>query len=328
MNKTLDRLKFWGLPASQRAALQAAQRYVERSRADSTWRAYRTDWARFQAWCERLKVSPLPASPDHVAMFLAQEADAGLSPSTIARRLSAIRLVHLGMEHPSPHDSIKVVEVMRGIRRAWGKPPEQKVPVLEADIQRMVDAVDPDTQLGLRNRALLLFGFAGAFRRSELVNLNTQDLQEEERGFLVTIRKSKTDQEARGHRIAIPRIDHSDYCPVRSLKDWLHVADIEEGRVFRRMYRGDKVAAKAMSAQSVALIIKDHAARVGFDPRHYAGHSLRSGFLTSAAARQEDLFKMADQSRHSSLETVRKYVREEDLFDRHAGANLFRDRED
>jgi len=323
MRKELQRLKYFKVPETQGSALLAANRYVEKSRSDNTWRAYRADWAKFLTWCEDMKLSPLPANPETVAMFLAQEADTGLSPSTIRRRLSAIRIVHLGMEEPSPHDHIKVVEVMRGIIRSCIQPPKQKTPILEGDIKRMVDAVEPETRLGLRNRALLLFGFAGAFRRSELVALNTWDLREEDRGIVVTVTKSKTDQEGTGQKIAVPTLRGSAYCPVQALNDWIVVAELDEGPVFRRMFRGDTVGEKAMTAQSVALVIKDHSLKAGLDPKNFSGHSLRSGFLTSAAKRNADLFKMADQSRHKNLEMVRRYVREEDMFTRHAGAQFF-----
>lgn len=316
---------FLALPEAQRTALLAARRYAEKSRADSTWRAYRSDWKRFLDWCNRAEVTALPATPQTVAMFIASEASRGLSPTTIKRRLSAIRIVHLGMEHPSPHDSIKVVEVLRGIVRSNKKPPTQKKPALETDILKMVDAVEPETRVGLRNRAILLFGFMGAFRRSELAALNTWDLSADDRGVVVNIPRSKTDQEQKGQKIAILSIEGSDYCPVQALNDWLTVAEIEEGPIFRRMYRHDTVGEAALTPQSIAKIIKQHAELIGQDPKEYGGHSLRSGFLTSAARRRADLLKMADQSRHKSLETVRKYVRDEDMFDRHAGDQMFED---
>ncbi|MCH8247970.1 MAG: hypothetical protein IH913_00030 [Proteobacteria bacterium] len=136
-------------------------------------------------------------------MFIASQATAGLNPSTLTRRLSAIRLVQLGAGYSSPHNTIQVTEVMRGIRRSWARPPERKAPAIDQEIKRMVDTVDHETAKGLRDRALLLFGFAGAFRRSELVALNTWNLKERDEGLKVTIEQSKTDQEAQGQVIAI-----------------------------------------------------------------------------------------------------------------------------
>lgn len=303
-------------------AFAAAKRYAKKSRADSTWRAYENDWRQFEAWCTKVNLPVLPADPDTVAMFVASQAADGLSPSTLTRRLAAVRLVHLGAGHASPHNTMKVTEVMRGIRRDWGQPPEKKAAAVDEDIKKMADTVGSETAKGLRDRALLLFGFAGAFRRSELVALNTWNLEEQEEGLKVTIEESKTDQEALGQVIAIVRQPQSPYCAVQALKDWLTVAEIERGALFRRMYRGDKVGQSRLSAQSVALVVKEYASRAGLDWERYAGHSLRSGFLTSAARNQANIFKMADQSRHKSLDVLRRYVRDEDLFSENAGDGL------
>ena len=306
-------------------AMATAKRYAQKSRSEATWRAYRNDWRQFEAWSASVGLASLPAEPDTVAMFVAQQADQGLNPSTLTRRLAAIRLVHLGAGHASPHNALKVTEVMRGIRRNWGQPPRKKAAAVDEDIKRMADSVEPETRKGLRDRALLLFGFAGAFRRSELVALNTWNLETRDEGLKVTIEQSKTDQEAQGQTIAILKRSDSPYCPVTAVNDWLTVADIERGALFRRMYRGDTVGDQRLTAQSVALVIKDLAYRVGLNPADYAGHSLRSGFLTSAARNRASVFKMADQSRHKSLDVLREYVRSEDLFENHAGNQLLQE---
>jgi site-specific recombinase XerD len=267
-------------------------------------------------------LASLPADPDTIAMFAAGQAADGLSPSTITRRLAAIRLAHLGAGHPSPHNTIQVTEVMRGIRRDWGKPPDRKAPAIDEEIKMMVDAAESESAKGLRDRALLLFGFAGAFRRSELVALDTWNLEEREEGLKVTIEQSKTDQEAQGQVIAIVRQSDSPYCPVQALQDWLTVAGIERGALFCRMYRSDKVGKTRLSAQSVAIVIKDYAHKVGLDSARYSGHSLRSGFLTSAARNRASIFKMADQSRHRSLDVLRQYVKDGELFENNAGDGL------
>lgn len=303
-------------------AFAAARRYARKSRAKSTWRAYCRDWQQFEAWYGTVDLATLPAEPETIAMFVASQAADGLSPSTLARRLAAIRLVHLGAGHPSPHNTIQVTEVMLGIRRAWGKPPDRKAPAIDEEIKKMVQAVQPETNKGLRDRALLLFGFAGAFRRSELVALNTWNLEERKEGVKVTIEVSKTDQEAQGQVIAIVRQPDSPYCPVQALQDWRTVARIERGALFRRMYRSDKVGTSRLSSQSVAIIIKHYAHRVGLDSSRYSGHSLRRGFLTSAARTRASIFKMADQSRHKSLDVLRQYVQKEEMFEDNAGDGL------
>ncbi len=305
-------------------AFDDAKRYARKSRSAATWRAYQSDWRQFEAWCVKLNLEALPATPETVSMFVASQAAAGLNPSTSSRRLCAIRLVHLGAGHASPHNALKVTEVMRGIRRDWAQPPEKKAAAVDDDIKRMADTVDSETAKGLRDRALLLFGFAGAFRRSELVALNVEDLVERDEGYKVTIRQSKTDQQGKGQVIAILRQTDSPYCPVQALKDWLTVAEIKNGALFRRMFVHDTIGKQRLSAQSVALVVKEYARRAGLDWQRYAGHSLRSGYLTSAANKRASIFKMADQSRHKSLDVLRQYVREEDLFVDHSAEQLLK----
>ena len=303
-------------------AFAAARQYALKSRSKSTWRAYRSDWQQFEAWCHSVTLQVLPATPETVSMFIASQANDGLNPSTLTRRLSAIRLVHLGAGHPSPHNTLHVTEVMHGIRRSWARPPERKAPATDQEIKRMVDTVDRETAKGLRDRALLLIGFAGAFRRSELVALNTWNLEYHKEGVKVTIDISKTDQEAQGQTIAIVRQSDSPYCPVQALEDWLAVSGNERGALFRRMRRGDNIGVARLSAQSVAIVIKFYAKKVGLDSDRYSGHSLRRGFLTSAARNRANIFKMADQSRHKSLDTLRQYVQQEEMFENNAGDGL------
>jgi integrase len=303
-------------------ALIAAAGYAKASRSAATWRAYEADWRAFDAWCRAVDLLPMPATPHTVALFLAAEAKLGRAPSTLGRRLAAIRLMHVGARHPSPHDAIEVDEVLRGIRRTWKRPKAQKAPAVDDEIKRMVDAVAPETLRGLRDRALLLLGFAGAFRRSELVALDADHVTERDEGLSMLIASSKTDQEGLGQVVAIPRVTGSPYCPVRAVLDWMIVANIQSGPVFRRLHRGDTVGQSRLSPQSVALIIKDLAGKVGLDASRYAGHSLRSGFLTSAARNHASIFKMADQSRHKSLDVLREYVRNEERFEDHAASGL------
>jgi site-specific recombinase XerD len=313
------------LPAvSLNEAVAAATGYAKASRSAATWRAYESDWKAFQGWCRAVSLDALPATPHTVALFLAAEAKLGRAPSTLGRRLAAIRLMHVGARFPSPHDALEVDEVLRGIRRSWKRPKAQKAPAVDDEIMRMVDAVEPETLRGLRDRALLLLGFAGAFRRSELVALDADHVTERNEGLSILIASSKTDQEGLGQIVAIPRVTGSPYCPVQAVLDWITVAGITTGPVFRRLHRGDTVGKSRLSPQSVALIIKDLAAKVGLDASRYAGHSLRSGFLTSAARNHASIFKMADQSRHKSLDVLRDYVRNEERFEDHAAEGLLR----
>jgi site-specific recombinase XerD len=172
----------------------------------------------------------------------------------------------------------------------------------------------------LRDSALLLLGFAGAFRRSELVALDVADIEETQTGLLVTIRRSKTDQQAMGRTIAITRGDAA--CPVKALREWLNAAGIVSGSLFRPINKSGTVAASRLTCRSVANIVKQYAGRAGFDAAIFSAHSLRSGFLTSAAAKGASIFKMMDQSGHKSIDTLRGYVRDAELFKDHAGAGL------
>jgi len=301
-----------------------AETFATASRASSTWRAYESDWRIFTAWCLGLDLPALPAAPATVAMFLATEAKNGTAPSTLNRRLSAIRLMHLGARVVSPHNAVEIQEVMRGIRRLSNRGVVKKEAAVDEHIKRMVDTVDVKTYQGCRDRALLLLGFAGAMRRSELVALDVAHLKLSDEGFVVTIVKSKTDQEGQGQVVAIPRVVGSPYCPVQAVLEWMAMAGIEQGALFRRVAKGNKLSADRLTDQSVARIIKKLAARAGLIASQYAGHSLRSGFLTSAAQQRASLFKMQAQSRHKSLDVLSGYVRAQALFDDHAGDGLLK----
>jgi site-specific recombinase XerD len=307
------------LPAALGPDLAAAIDLAKAEKAPSTRKAYGTDFRLFKAWCDGKGVSSLPASPETVAAFLAAEAGAGVKPSTLSRRVAAIRYAHklAGVETPTDAEGVKAT--MRGIRRTFGGARNKKAPAVAAKIRSMV-ATAPEGLAGLRDRALLLLGFAGAFRRSELVALDVADIAETETGMLVTIRGSKTDQERQGVTIAIARGDVA--CPVKALRAWLDAAGIEAGPLFRPIDKAGTVAASRLTCRSVANIVKAYAARAGFDANTFSGHSLRAGFLTSAAAKGASIFKMMDVSRHKSVDTLRGYVRDAELFKDHAGSGL------
>ncbi len=201
-----------------------ANEHIRNSRAKNTHRAYRADWEDFTTWCRHQGLSPLPASPETVALYLTDCAR-GLKPSTLQRRMASISQAHAAAGHTeSPIKSALVRSVWRGIRRDRGVAPQGKAPALTADIRIMVNHLPKDKLLGIRDRALLLLGFAGAMRRSELVGLDVDDVVETEEGLVVNIRKSKTDQEGMGRKIGIPYGSHPPTCPVRSLRAWKSAA--------------------------------------------------------------------------------------------------------
>ncbi|MGI4795083.1 MAG: site-specific integrase [Janthinobacterium lividum] len=253
-----------------------------------------------------------------MAAFIADQANAGFRASTLGRRIAAIAYAHApaGLQPPTSSKAVRVV--LGGARRKIGTRPTQKAPATAERIAAMLADL-PDTLTGKRNHALIALGFAGAFRRSELVALQVSDLAFDPEGMRVHIRQSKTDQEGRGQEIAIPR--GIKLQPVKAVQGWMAAARIKEGPLFRLIDRHGTIGA-GLSAQSVALIVKQHAEAAGLDPREFAGHSLRAGFLTSAAEASADVLRMMEVSRHKRVETVQGYVRRANRFKGHAGTTF------
>ena len=314
------------LAAARRAAFEASARdYAAASRSPATWRAYESDWRRFAAFCAALEEPALPATPATVARFVAAEADAGRAVATLRRRLAAIRFVHRGAAELPPTDAAEVAAVLSGVARTRARPPQQAAAAIDAELRAMIDVTAGDAPAAVRDRALLLVGFAGALRRGELVALAVEDLERRPRGLLVHLRRSKTDQEGLGQRVALLARPGSRYCPVAALDDWLSLARIRSGPLFRRVYRSGRIGPNALSAATVAELVKGAARRAGLDAARYSGHSLRRGFLTSAAESKASLLKLLEQSRHRRVESVRGYIAEADRFDDHAGEALLRE---
>jgi site-specific recombinase XerD len=300
--------------------LAAVHKYLKSQHASSTQRAYAADWRCFRTWCDERGLSALPASAETVALFLSCSAEAGHRPSTLARRTAAIRLVHRSHEMESPTNSEVVKATMRGIRRELGTAPVQKAPALAQHIRSMAALADISTDAGARDRAILLLGFAGALRRSELVALRVEDLEETHHGFRITIRQSKTDPE--GAHEVVPVVRGGECCPIQAVNEWRTRVGIKSGALFRRVRKNGAIGTEALSAYSVVLIIKKYAEKAGLDPSIFSAHSLRAGFLTSAAMNRASLFKLREVSRHKSLDILRTYVRRADEFEDHAGQGL------
>lgn len=301
------------MPAIPQELLERAQSYAENARAENTRRAYRSDWRQFESWCSGHGLDALPASPATVGIHLAAMADRGYKPATIQRRLTAITYAHraAGYELNTKHPAIR--ELFAGIRRTVGAAQVQKQALLTEDVRAMVRVL-PDTTLGLRDRALLLLGFAGAFRRSELVGLDVSDLRVEAQGLVVHLGRSKTDQEGEGREVAIPYGRHSSTCPVTTVLAWIQRAGIDSGPLFRSVNRHGQVSQSRLSDKAVALVVKRAAAAAGLDPADYAGHSLRSGMATSAARAGASERAIMEQTGHKSTAMVRRYIRRGLLF--------------
>jgi integrase len=295
------------------------------SRSAATERAYRSDWADFAAWCRAAGLVEMPAEATTVGAYLADRADR-LKVATLGRRIAAITAAHrmAGQGFDGGHPAI--ARVLAGIRRRYGTKQAAKTAILTDDLRRVVRAL-PATLAGLRDKAVLLVGFAGAFRRSELVAMDLGDLNLSEAGLVITIRRSKTDQEGAGREVGIPR-SRKITCPVAALEAWLNAGDglrlivnSEMGLgkpdlaspVFRAIDHGR--LAQRLSGQAVAEIVKRAVRRVGLDPKKFAGHSLRSGFATSAARGGADLAFIMQQTGHKNADVARRYVQAGRLLD-------------
>jgi len=282
-----------------------AQDYARANRAQNTYRAYRAAWRAFAAWCAEHHCPALPADALAVADYLAHAAQRH-KPSTLAVHVAAIAAAHKAAGHPDPTADERVKATLAGIRRVHGQPPAQREPLTLDDLRAMLRVCGDDLP-GLRDRALLLVGFAAALRRSEIVALDVEHVRIN--GVLrITLTRSKTDQEGQGITKTIPRLADAELCPVRALRAWLDAAGIGSGAIFRSVNRWGKMG-KRLSAYDVARIVKRRAEAAGLDARMLAGHSLRAGFATQAALAGLDPIAIAEVTGHRNLNTLRKYIR-------------------
>jgi site-specific recombinase XerD len=293
--------------------------YIQNASARNTLRAYRSDWSMFVKWCTANGRSALPADEETIVFYISTLAGEGKRISTIQRRLTSISLAHQTAGQPSPALGATVRTVWRGIRKTHGVAVKGKDPIRIEDLKDMVRNL-PDSMMGYRDRAILLLGFAGAFRRSELVGLNVEDATFVREGLVAFVRRSKTDQEGQGRRVGIPFGSQPGTCPVRAVEKWLSESGIPGGPLFRKVTRSGSVQNTRLCDRAVALIVKRAAENVGLDASRYAGHSLRSGLATSAAAAGASERVIMAQTGHKSVEMVRRYIREGNLFRENAAA--------
>lgn len=310
------------LAALQPLADRAAG-YAAAAQAEATRKVYARDWLRFRGWCAELPLGaqPLPAAPALVALYITHLADGGSKPSTIARALVAIGQAHRLAGHESPCSEAPVPSTMKGIRARLGSAPTQKAAAVVPTLRAMLATLGAGLG-GMRDRALLTLGFAGAFRRSELVALDVVDLAWTADGLEVTIRRSKTDQEGWGRKVGVPYGGTPASCPVRSVRAWLDAAAITAGPVFRPVAKGGRSGDERLSDRAVALVVKRAASAAGFDPATFAGHSLRAGLATSAAKAGKSERSIMAQTGHRSSAMVRRYIRDATLFDDNAAAGI------
>jgi integrase len=335
-----DRLDSSHLVAPEDAARQLEalrQRTAEsirHSKSEATLRAYQSDFAAFQLWCQCFGLPTLPAAPDTVALYLTACSEAGAATSTLRRRLVAISQAHRAAGHlPSPTQAESVRRTIAGLARTRGSRPRQVTPIRLATLKAMLEATPEDVLLAVRDRALLLLGFASGMRRSELSGLDVSDLTFVEEGVDVLIRRGKTDPTGAGRTIGIPRGRHAETCPVLALQHWLLLAELGRkeplfprtlptGRSPGKRPRRHPLAPGRLNPQGVARVVQRAARRAGLDPTEVAGHSLRSGFATEAAAQGAPERAIMRQTGHRSLEMVRRYIREGDRYRDNAASYL------
>lgn len=290
---------------SDQCFLSNIRRYTNASLSENTRRAYRNDLNHFFS-----NGGHIPASAENVATYLADHAELH-SVATLRRRLVSIGKAHSAQGLPSPTGTQLVKATMRGIRHTHGSHQRQVTPAIKEDMLLMVDGLTG--MKGLRDRALLLVGFAGAFRRSELVSLTIEDIEHVQQGLVIHLRRSKTDQDGIGRKVAIP-LARGSVCPVQALQSWLQVANIKDGPIFRAVNRGGAISNLALSPQVVALIVKNRAHAIGLDARKYSGHSLRAGLVTSAARLGASSWKIRQQTGHKTDAMLARYIRDANIF--------------
>lgn len=303
---------------------EEAKALIDEAKSPATRRAYRSAWAAFESWCQSVGRASLPATPATVAMYLAHLVEARKKVSTIAKALAAISHAHWVSHLPSPRRSPEVKEAMSGARRRIGVAPVKKTAAVMPLLERMVDTCGADLR-GARDRAILLLGFAGGFRRSELVSLDVEDIESDARGLRVRLRRSKTDQEGAGTTVGVPS-QRGKYCPVAATNDWIECACLEGGPVFRAIDRWDHISDTRLTPGVVATLVKSYCVRVGLDPAVFAAHSLRSGMITTAAMNKRSDRSIMKQSRHKDVKTFYGYIQDATVFDDNALTGLMEER--
>jgi len=309
------------LTAERDRLVAAARLFAEASLAASTRRKYREAFEDFSLWCHDHGAAPLPAEPETICLYLSDLAVRGLAASTIQLRLAALTLAHrtAAGHDPSPTEDVSVRQVLRGIRRTVGVAPRRQAAPLVIQQLRVVLAANPDESLqDVRDYALLLLGFAFAGRASDLVSLDVADLEFSDRGLLIHLRGSKTDQEQAGEVVAVPAGQHQETDPVTAVRRWLSVAELSTGPLWRGVDRWGNRSSERLSARSVTRAVQRAVARTDMDGNGLSSHSLRAGFASSAAAAGASERSIAAQTRYRSLATLRRYIRLATAFDENA----------
>ena len=290
---------------------------LQNSKANNTIRAYKSDFNDFGLFCAKNGFKSLPSEPKIVSLYLTYLSSKEIKMSTLKRRLVSIGVIHklkghyLDTKHPT------IIENILGIKRRKGSIQKGKKPLLINDLKKLINVIDEtnkDEIKKLRDRTIILIGFSGGFRRNEIVSLDFDDLDFVNQGVKIILKQSKTDQFGEGSVKALPYFKNSQYCPVKSLQQWLYISNINSGPLFRRFKKGSNLSENRLTDQTVALIIKKYLQLAGIDNKNYSGHSLRSGFATSAAESGVEERSIMAMTGHKSTEMVRRYIRHANIF--------------
>ena len=294
---------------------------LKSSKAKNTIRAYKSDFNDFGLFCAQNGFKSLPSEAKIISLYLTQLSTKEVKISTIKRRLVSIGVIHRLKGHYLDTKHPLIVENLMGIKRRKGSIQNGKKPLLINNLKRLINVIDQQKKEQIkifRDRTIILIGFSGGFRRNEIVSLDYDDLDFVEEGLKINIKRSKTDQFGEGSIKGLPYFDNSQYCPVVSLKNWIDIAKINSGSLFRRFSKGSRLTEKRLTDQTVALLIKEYLQLAGIDNKNYSGHSLRSGFATSAAESGAEERSIMAMTGHKSSEMVRRYIKEANLFKNNA----------
>jgi len=281
---------------------------LKNSKSLNTIRAYQSDYNDFSLFCSKNGFQSMPTQPKILALYLT-DLSSKSKYSTLKRRLASISILHKIKGHYIDTKHPIIIENLMGIKRVKGSNQTGKKPLLINDLKVLINAIDQSEEKNkrkIRDKALILTGFSGGFRRSELVDIEYEDIEFVSEGVKIFVKRSKTDQSGEGMTKAIPYFDNENYCPVKALKKWTEIIDFKNGKIFN------------ISDKSVALIIKKYAYHAGLDSHKYAGHSLRSGFATSTAESGAEERSIMAMTGHKSTEMVRRYIKEANLFKNNA----------
>ena len=294
---------------------------LKSSKANNTVRAYKSDFNDFSFFCAQNGFKSLPSEPKIVSLYLTHLTTKDIKMSTLKRRLVSIGVIHKLKGHYLDTKHPIIIENILGIKRRKGSIQKGKKPLLISNLKTIINVIDEYNKEELkksRDRSIILMGFSGGFRRNEIVSLDYDDLDFVTEGIKISIKKSKTDQFGEGSVKGLPYFENTQYCPVLSLKNWIEISEISSGPLFRRFSKGNKLSEHRLTDQTVALLIKKYLNIAGIDSKNYSGHSLRSGFATSAAEAGAEERTIMAMTGHKSTEMVRRYIKEANLFKNNA----------